>query len=295
MKQYKVMILGVTGMLGHTLFSEFSRQNKFDVFASARSGKDLSPWFAPRLQEKIIGGIDAENIDSIYHCINTIRPDAVINCIGVIKQVPSAADPIISITINALFPHQLAMICKDFGTRMIHFSTDCVFSGGKGNYTEADLPDAADLYGRSKLLGEVDYPHCLTLRTSLIGHELQGNYGLIEWFLSQQKKVQGFTMAIFSGFPTVEIARIVSDHVIPHKDLRGVYHVSSKPISKYDLLHLVAKQYGKNIAIEPYHGYSCNRSLDSTRFQTVTGYKAPNWTELVENMYVHFTGDTRDG
>ena len=178
------------------------------------------------------------------------------------------------------------MICRSAGARMIHISTDCVFDGKKGNYTENDSSTADDLYGRSKFLGEVAYPpHCLTLRTSIIGHELKGKLGLVEWFLAQEGKVRGFTHAIYSGFPTIEFARIITDYILPRPELTGVYHVSSDPVSKYDLLNLVAKKYGKKIEIEPYDDFRQDRSLDSSLFRRLTGYMPPSWPELVDQMH----------
>lgn len=289
MKTARILILGVTGMLGHTLFTRLSERDNPDVYATARNTERLSRWFMPELLTKIRGGVDADNFDSVQRALTEVKPDVVINCIGIIKQLPIAKDPLISITINSLFPHQLAQACKAVGARMIHISTDCVFSGDKGNYTEKDLPDANDLYGRTKLLGEVDYSHCVTLRTSIIGHELKGRYGLIEWFLAQEGRVRGFTKAIYSGFPTVEMARIIADYVIPNTDLKGLYHVSSEPISKYDLLKLVAERYGKKIEIEPFADFVLDRSLRSDRFRETTGYRPPSWPELVDKMYREFS------
>lgn len=171
---------------------------------------------------------------------------------------------------------------------MIHISTDCVFSGTKGNYTESDVSDATDLYGRTKYLGEVEYPHCVTLRTSIIGHELRTDLSLVDWFLNQTGTVKGFTKAIYTGFPTVEMERIITNHVIPNEDLRGTYHVSSAPISKYDLLSLVKSVYRKQIDIEKFDNFVLDRSLDSSKFQLVTGYKPPSWDTMVEDMYADF-------
>jgi dTDP-4-dehydrorhamnose reductase len=289
----RILILGATGMLGHSLFTRFSEQSNVAAYATARDQAGLSRWFSSELVGRILTNVDADNLSSMQRALAEIKPDIVINCIGIIKQLPVAKDPLISITINALFPHQLAHACKDAGARMIHISTDCVFSGEKGEYTEQDFPDADDLYGRTKLLGEVAYPHCVTLRTSIIGHELKGQHGLIEWFLAQEGKVRGFTRAIYSGFPTVEIGNIISDHVIPNKELRGLYHVSSDPISKYDLLRLVAERYGKKIEIESYADFTLDRSLDSKRFREATDYRPPEWPELVEAMYREFKSRTR--
>lgn len=284
----KVLIIGATGMLGHTLLQRLSEREDMEVFATVRNREGLDRYFTSNLLEKIHHGVDANDLDSVLSVITDVKPDVVINCVGIIKQLPTAKDPIISITINALFPHHLALICKNAGARLIHFSTDCVFNGVKGNYTEDDPSDANDLYGRTKFLGELSFPHCVTLRTSIIGHELNGRLGLIDWFLSQEGKMRGFTQAIYTGFPTVEMARIIAEYVIPNENLSGLYQVSSSPISKYELLRLVADQYNKRIEIEPYAEFSCDRSLDSRRFCAETGYRPPSWQELVTLMHDDF-------
>lgn len=282
MKQ-TVLILGATGMLGHTLLEQLSKRDGLDLFATVRAHGCLEV-ISEVLREKIIANVDADNSDSILKVLAEVKPDVVINCIGIIKQLAAAKDPLTAITINSLFPHRLALACKAAGCRLIHISTDCVFSGTKGNYTEEDFSDATDLYGRTKFLGEVDYPHCITLRTSIIGHELQGCYSLIDWFLAQEGRVNGYTGAIYTGFPTVEMARIIADYVLPNPSLSGLYHVSSEPISKYDLLCLVAEIYGKQIEIASFDGFSCDRSLDSCRFRSITGYTPPPWREMLSDM-----------
>ena len=280
----KILILGAYGMLGHKLFLTFSK--RFDTFATCRSFHKKWSHILPK--ERLFADVHADNFDSVIRAVQLVAPDVVINCIGIVKQLDAAKDPIIAITINALFPHHLALICKNAGARLIHFSTDCVFNGVKGNYTEDDPSDANDLYGRTKFLGELSLPHCVTLRTSIIGHELNGRLGLIDWFLSQEGKVRGFTQAIYTGFPTVEMARIIAEYVIPNEDLSGLYQVSSSPISKYELLRLVADQYNKRIEIEPYAEFSCDRSLDSSRFRATTSYRPPSWEELVTLMHDDF-------
>lgn len=285
MSQIKLLILGATGMFGHTLLSNLAHQSNITVCATTRTYKDLDRYFCTDLLKCIYPLVDADNFDSVLRVLGDIKPDVVVNCIGVIKQLASAKDPLVIIPINSLFPHRLALACKATGSRLIHISTDCVFSGAKGMYTEIDPSDADDLYGRSKYLGEVDYPHCVTLRTSIIGHELSTSYSLIDWFLAQQEQVKGFTRAIYTGFPTVEMARIIAEFVIPNDSLKGLYQVSSDPISKYDLLKLVAEQYGKQIEIEPFDGFHCDRSLDSTRFRQATSYNPPAWPELVRAMW----------
>jgi len=285
----KVLILGGTGMLGHALFVQLSLQDSLNVYATVRRPKCLSRWFSQDLLKKICADVDANNFDSVTNIIASIQPDIVINCIGLIKQLPIASDPLSAIIINSLLPHRISIICCSAGARMIHISSDCVFDGKKGNYTENDSSTADDFYGRSKFLGEVAYPpHCLTLRTSIIGHELKGKLGLLEWFLAQEGKVSGFTHAIYSGFPTIEFARIITDYILPNPELAGVCHVSSDPISKYDLLKLVAKKYGKKIEIEPYDDFRQDRSLDSSLFRRLTGYMPPSWPELVDKMHQDF-------
>ncbi len=281
----KILIFGVTGMLGHILFEKFSNNKKYEVYATARKKDGLGKYFNQTLLDNIIDRVDADEFDSLASAIKALKPATVINCIGIIKQLPIADDPLIAIGINALLPHRIAKVCAETGARMIHISTDCVFDGMKGNYTETDDSTAVDLYGRTKFLGEVHYPHCVTLRTSIIGHELNTRYGLVEWFLSQENSVKGFTKAGYTGFPTVEIVRIISDFVIPNKDLSGLYHVTSNPISKYELLKIISDVYNKKIEIIPDSGFYCDRSMDSSVFRKLTGYNPPSWVELVEKMH----------
>ncbi len=280
----KVLVLGASGMLGNAVFRLFSESTGYDVTGTIRSdrSKRLFPDF---LQTKLLSDIDVESIDSLMHAVGVIKPDVVINCIGLVKQLAEADDPLVAIPINSLLPHRLARLCSVAGARLIHMSTDCVFSGAKGMYLDSDFSDANDLYGRSKFLGEVDYPNAITLRTSIIGHELDGARSLVGWFLAQSGTVKGFRKAIFSGLPTVEIARVIRDYVIPNPELSGVYHVSADPINKLDLLELLARIYGKSINIQPDDNLVINRSLDSTRFRQATGFKPKSWPELVKIMH----------
>lgn len=286
----KILILGGTGMLGHVLYRQLSRHDSYEVFATVRNYREAVRYFSPEIINNIrIDSVDADNFDTVIRALASIQPDIVINCIGLIKQLPIASDPLAAITVNAQLPHRISLVCRAADARMIHISTDCIFNGKKGMYTEADIPNAEDLYGRTKHLGEVSYPHCVTLRTSIIGHELKGRLGLIEWFLSQKEMVKGFTKAIYSGFPTIELARIITDYVLPNSDLTGVYHVSSEPISKYDLLRLVADKYQKGIEIVPCDDFNQDRSLDSSFFRSKTGYRPPSWQELVKKMHRDYT------
>jgi dTDP-4-dehydrorhamnose reductase len=281
----KILVLGVSGMLGNAVFRYFSEDKQYDVFGSARSSS-VCKKFPATLAEKIVVGVDVDNQDSLALLFAKVRPDVVVNCIGLIKQLAEANDPLQAIPINSLLPHRLARLCDIAQARLIHISTDCVFSGTKGNYREADSSDAKDLYGRSKYLGEVDYPHAITLRTSIIGHELSGANGLVGWFLSQSGVVKGFTHAIFSGFPTIELAHIIRDVVVPRPELSGLYHVAAAPISKFDLLTLVADVYQKDTQIVPDAKLVIDRSLNPEKFQAATGYVAPTWSELVKKMSV---------
>jgi len=281
----KVVILGVAGMLGHIILHQLSQKEGLDVYGAVREIESVKNVFRPDILKKIRSGVDAEIFNTLIRALASIQPDIVINCIGLIKQLPLANDPLSSITVNGQIPHLISLICRTAGARLIHISTDCVFDGRKGGYKENDPSDAKDLYGRTKYLGEVEYPHCITLRTSIIGHELKNKLGLIEWFLAQEGTIKGYTNAIFSGFPTVELTEIISSRVIPNPDLSGLYHVSSEPISKYELLKLIAEKYGKKITIEPDDEFCCDRSLDSTRFQNATGYNPPAWPELIDKMY----------
>lgn len=279
----RVLVLGISGMLGNAVFRVFAQNDGYSVVGSARSAAVLR-LLRPELHEQVICGVDVENPDSLMRLFARARPDVVINCIGLVKQLAEADEPLAAIPINALLPHRLARLCDVAGARLIHMSTDCVFSGTQGMYREQDLPDAQDLYGRSKYLGEVDYPHAVTLRTSIIGHELSGAHSLVGWFLAQQGTVKGFTRAIFSGLPTVELARVMRDFVVPNTDLRGLYHVSAEPINKFDLLKLVAQVYGKTVDITPDDKLVIDRSLDSSRFRKITGFQPAAWPELVSRM-----------
>ena len=280
----RILILGVTGMLGNAMFRLLSAVPDLDVYGSART-ESAKHYFDDKLRQKIISGVDVEHHDSLVRVFGIVKPDVVINCIGLVKQVADVEDPLQTIPINTLLPHRLAALCKISGSRFVHISTDCVFSGKKGSYIETDFPDADDLYGRSKLLGEVDCAHAITLRTSIIGHELSGHRSLIGWFLAQQGQVKGYSNAIFSGLPTVELSRVVRDFVLPYSELTGVYHVASTPISKFELLGLVANVYGQVVEIIPDVELTIDRSLNADRFKRGTGYVAPPWEELIKRMY----------
>lgn len=280
----KVLVLGVSGMLGNAMFRKLSGGAELEVFGTARSAS-VRRFFAPEMVSRIIADVDVENQDSLARVFAEVKPQVVVNCIGLIKQLADANDPLQALPINAMLPHRLARLCELGGARLVHVSTDCVFAGTKGNYRESDPADATDLYGRSKYLGEVTYPHTITLRTSIIGHELSSSHALLGWFLTQENRVKGYTRAIFSGLPTVELARVVREVVLPKPELSGLYHVASAPIAKYDLLKLITGVYGKKIEIVPDDALVIDRSLNAERFSNATGYVAPSWPELVKWMF----------
>jgi dTDP-4-dehydrorhamnose reductase len=270
-------------MLGNAVLRFFADQGRHKTIGTARSKMSME-LLPARLHELVIPDVDVDNLDSLTRVFAAVRPTVVINCIGLVKQLAEAGDPLFAIPSNALLPHRLAQLCEVAGARLVHVSTDCVFSGKKGHYREEDTADAVDLYGRSKLLGEVAHPHAITLRTSIIGHELRGAHGLINWFLAQENGVRGYTKAIFSGLPTVELARVIHDFVLPETRLHGLYHVSAEPIDKCALLQLVARVYTKTIDITPDDEVVIDRSLDSSRFRDATGYAPPAWPDLITRM-----------
>jgi len=280
----RILILGATGMLGSTLFRSFAKDPQFISFGTIR-GFDANQNFLPKLHEAIISNVSVEGEAGLLKAISISKPEVVINCIGIIKQLPSAKDSLVSLAINSMLPHRLEKYCEAINARLIHFSTDCVFSGNSGQYKEEDFPDCNDLYGRTKLLGEVCAQNSITLRTSIIGHELCRSSSLIDWFLSQNGEINGYTNAFFSGLPTIEVARVIKDYVIPNRSLSGLYHLSVDKISKYELLNLVAKVYKKNIQINADDRLSIDRSLNSDKFRSATGFKARPWSSLVGDMH----------
>jgi dTDP-4-dehydrorhamnose reductase len=282
----KVLVVGASGMIGSTVLRVLSEKSDWEVFGTVRD-ENVKRFFSPTISKHLRADVDVENQDSLVRVLDQIRPEVVVNCAGLTKHKPEAEDPLVSIPINTLMPHRLARLCKLVDARLIHISTDCVFSGEKGGYVEDDFADARDVYGKSKALGEVDYPHAITLRTSTIGHELQSKFGLLDWFLSQQGRCKGYTRAIFSGLPTVVFAQVVRDMVIPNKALLGLYHVAAKPINKFELLQLIANVYGKAIEIMPDDQLVIDRSLDAKRFEMATGFVAPEWPELIKLMQAY--------
>jgi len=279
----RALVLGAGGMLGHRLWREL--RGRIETFAAIRRPyREYASlgWFDDR---RVIDRIDATSDEDLDRAFRVARPDVVINAVGVVKQREEALDPVRSITINAMLPHQLAARAGNAGARLVHLSTDCVFSGQRGSYRESDVPDGMDLYGRSKLLGEVDRDGCLTIRTSMVGREIGSAQGLVEWFLRHRgERVRGFTRARFSGLTTLELARVITDVVTEGRGLQGVWHVAGEQISKFALLSQLNETFGLGTAIEPDDSLVCDRTLDATRFMNATGYRPPSWAAMVAEL-----------
>lgn len=281
----RVLILGGAGMLGHKIWQTL--RERFDTWVTLRA--PLGEYASLQLfdEGRTLSGIDVTNLDSLVNTFARIRPEVVVNCVGIVKQLPSAKDPTLSLSVNSLLPHRLASLSRAAGARLVHVSTDCVFSGRRGLYEETDVADAEDLYGRTKLLGEphTGDPGVLTLRTSIIGRELRSTTGLTEWLLSQRgATVRGFTTAVFSGLTTRALACIIGDVIEHRPSLAGLYHVSSAAITKYDLLTRINEAFGAGITIEPSDAISVDRSLKSDRFWEATQSRRPEWDRMIADL-----------
>lgn len=281
----RALILGGSGMLGHKLWQVCAE--RFDAYVTFRQpAKAYAAGYGLFDPSRAVTNVSANDFDSVVRAVASVRPSVVINCIGVVKQDDAAKDPLSSISINALFPHRLAQVCRMANARLLHLSTDCVFSGRKGNYAEDDPSDAEDLYGKTKYLGEVSSAGCLTLRTSMIGRELRGSHGLMEWFLSQRgKTVRGFRRAIFSGFTTRALAETIAWIISDHPELEGVWHVTAEPINKFDLLTMIKEAGGLSVEIEPDETFVCDRSLNGARFREATGFVSPSWSGMISQLF----------
>jgi len=276
----KILVLGTTGLIGRTVFEELSLDNDLKVLGTSRSSirnqrSNLNLDYAP-------GSLSLRNI------IENNKPEFIINCIGITKHLKESKNSLTSISVNSLLPHEIVSYCSEVGSKLIQISTDCVFSGSKGNYIEGDVPDSQDLYGRSKFLGEVVDEKHLTIRTSTIGHEHNSKFGLLEWFLGQQDSCFGYKNAIFSGLTTIELSKVLREVISNYPELNGLYHVAGKPINKFDLLKIISRIYNKNIIINPDYDFHIDRSLNPKNFQNKTGYLSPSWEEMIDNMYKNF-------
>jgi dTDP-4-dehydrorhamnose reductase len=279
----KILILGATGLLGAAIFHVLNKDNNLDVSGTIRNPEKIS-LFNPSLVSKLYVCADVRIEKCLVDLLEKIKPNVVINCISLDGNKLKKSNPLDFIFIYSVLPHKLAEICNNIEARLVNISSDGVFSGEKGNYREDDIPDASDIYGLSKRLGEVNHPNSITLRTSMIGPDLSNNHGLLSWFLKQQGRCNGYTKAIFSGLPTVVLAEIIRDFVIVNPNLSGIYHVAASPISKFNLLREIAFAYEKSIEIIPDDKVVIDRSLNAERFHGATGYIAPDWPTLIATM-----------
>jgi len=284
----RILILGGDGMLGHQLFKHLSKEHEVKV--TLRQNLSVYEKYNLFFPENAFAGVDVRSTNQLLDVFVDFLPQAIVNAVGIIKHRSNSRERIPSLEVNSLLPHRLAILCKTIGARMIHLSTDCVFSGKKGNYREEDPSDAFDLYGKSKYLGEVNERHCLTLRTSLIGRELFRKKSLLEWFLAQEGSIKGFKKAIFSGFTTQELGRIIEMILMQNPTASRIYHVSSEPISKYDLLSLIKDGLQLPIKIIPDESFVCDRSLNSNKFRQKFSYNPPTWEEMIKELCKDISG-----
>jgi len=281
----RIIVLGSTGLIGNTITKFFLNQSKYETFGILRDLEKIS-FFDNRYHKNFIHIDNILDFEKFEKILIKLKPKLIINCLGItnkfLKNNFKSVEE--SIKINALFPRRLHEICSKIDVRLIHLSTDCVFSGRKGSYKEDDIPDPLDIYGRSKLLGELNYSNSLTIRKSVIGHEFLSRNGLLEWFLNKKETVEGYKNAIFSGLTVLELAKIIDQYIIPNKKLSGIIHVAGNPISKYELLHLISIEYQKKINIIPNESLKIDRSLNSKLFNDKTGYQMKDWKELISTM-----------
>lgn len=280
----KILIIGASGLIGNSLFKYFLTKKNIFVFGTIRSPK--TPGFQSNFDKnKLFTGVDLLKKNDLEKIFEKISPDVVINCVGITNKSREIEDYRTVISLNSLLPHYLSTLSFKYKARLIQMSTDCVFSGSKGNYVEDDFPDAPHLYGRSKFLGEINYLNSVTLRTSTIGHEINSSRGLVDWFLSQKGSVDGYKKAIFSGLTTIEIGRVIFEYILFNSNLVGLYHLSADPINKCDLLVLIKNIYKTSINIIPDHKkIVIDRSLDSTKFRKVTGFLPKSWPLMIKEM-----------
>ena len=278
----KILILGGDGMLGHQLLNYF--KEKFEVKVTLR--KKINEYSQHKIftYDNSFGDVDVRDFEKLASVIGYFKPNILINAVGIVKQRKDSKEIIPSLEINALLPHKLSLECGKYNTRVIHISTDCVFSGKTGMYDEQSFADADDIYGRTKYLGELSLNNCLTLRTSIIGRELSRHKSLLDWFLAQSGSIKGYRNAIFSGFTTIELARIIEMMILKYPEASGTYNVSSEPINKYNLLKMISEVLNHNIEIVADEEFFCNRSLSSELFRKSFNYTPPSWLSMISEL-----------
>lgn len=279
-----IAIIGASGLIGHMLYRQLSQ--RFDRVVPLLHGRvEDAPTSVPFVEGGAVGEVDVDDFDQLVGVLRGIRADVVLNCAGITKRRAEIHDPVRAIAINALFPHRLASWAAPRGVRVIHFSTDCVFDGASGPYTEESPPTAKDAYGTTKALGEIKAPGSLTIRSSFIGRELAHHTELLDWFLQQAGRIHGFANVYYSGISTIEMARIVGDMLVEHPDLTGLYQLAMPtPISKYDLLTLARRAFDRDVEIIPDHDVFSMPTLDGSRLAAVVDLGLPSWTEMMEEL-----------
>lgn len=282
----KVLILGCTGMLGNAITRYLIDKKNIDLIGTYKD-KSKFKLLKYKIKDKYYSKfIYQKNLKKnlIINLIKKTKPDYVLNCIGMIKQVKTSKKMMFSL--NASFPKMLENLSNEFNFNLIHLSTDCVFSGKKGFYTEKSKVDAVDMYGKSKIMGELSGNKSLTIRTSIIGNELISSNGLLEWFLNSKKNVNGFTNCYFSGFPTIVLSKIIYKNFLRKKKLpiNGIIHLSSLKISKYDLLKKIKKIYNLKVKIYKNNYLKIDRSLNSIKFKSKFKFKSDSWNLMIKEM-----------
>jgi dTDP-4-dehydrorhamnose reductase len=280
----KVLILGVVGMLGHMAHRVFSKHH--ETYATCREPYEDNTLIHPFVDKQhCFDNVNVLNSSGMKNLLQKLQPQVIINGVGVIKQKKESKDPIPSLRVNSLFPHELAQLADEVGAKMIQISTDCVFSGRQGMYTEDSPEDPVDIYGRTKLLGEVTRAPHLTLRTSFVGRQLRDSVSLFEWFIAQRNgQAKGFKYAIYSGLTSQALSEVLLQIVDKHPALTGLYNVASEPINKYDLLGRLNDLMQLNIQLAPETQFHCDRSLNGQRFTAQTGITVPSWEAMLSQF-----------
>lgn len=279
----RILVFGSGGMIGHKLTQVFAQ--RAEVWATVRSAPQVVSHFTGVPTSRLINSLDATDPGQVAESLDRARPDVVVNAVGLIKQSPQISDGLLTQRLNVELPHQLSRECVKRGVRLVHFSTDCVFSGRTGNYSEVDTPDADDAYGRSKAKGEVLGPGALVIRTSTVGREITGFHGLLEWFLSHPPgAVPGYSRAIWSGFPSVTLANLVLDILESQPDLTGLYNLASLPVNKFQLLSWLSEAFGGAWQVQQLPEPELDRSLDGSRLVAATGIAIPSWPQMIDDL-----------
>ena len=281
----RILILGTSGLIGHKLFQILGKRFG-DIHGVLHHDGSVEKAASLFDNENCYFNVDVLDTHKIKKILNEIKPDVILNCAGITKRRPEINDPLLAIGLNALFPHKLAQWAKEHNCRVIHFSTDCVFDGKIGDYTEDSLTTGEDAYGRTKALGEIQYDHTLTIRSSFIGRELSVFSELLEWLIAQEgKTIKGFTNAYYSGISTLEMSRVVGDIIEFHQGVSGLRQLSCiEPISKFELLCLARDAFGVNVEIVPDGNFTIKPTLNSDKLKSEINLSIPSWPQMMADL-----------